>query len=49
MNSQKNEISKTIKSQKRMKKKKILRTQKYQNSINVSVGQCQSQTISGPS
>ena len=48
MNSQKNEISKTIKSQKKMKNK-ILRTRNFQNSINVSVGKCQSQTMSGPS
>ena len=45
---------KKMKSQKRMEsqkkwKQKIFRTQKFQNSINVSVRQSQCQTISGSS
>ena len=35
--------------QKKKRKEKIFRTQKCQNSINVSVRKCQSQTMSGSS
>ena len=42
---------KKMKSQKKKKKwkQKIFRTQKFPNSINVSVRQCQYQTMSGSS
>ena len=49
MKSKKKEISKKIKSQKNeisKKKKKKMKSKKFQNSINVSVRQCQSQIMS---
>ena len=51
MKSKKKEISKKIKSQKNeiSKKKKKMKSKKFQNSINVSVRQCQCQIMSGSS
>ena len=38
-----------MKCQKQLNRKKEMEIKNFQNSINVSVGQCQSETISGSS